>query len=405
MGCFAGIDWGCEKHAVCVVDDAGAVRASFEVAHDAKGLAEMLQRLGKFGPLSELRIGIERPSGVVVDTLLEAGCRVVAIHPNVLKACRPRYRACGGKHDLGDAYIAADVVRTDGHRLRDLSPLSDEIRALRALVRTRDDLVASRVAYANQLRSLLESFWHGAAHVFADVDSPIALAFLQKYSTPASAARLGEKRMQSFLGQHSYCGRRSAAELLARLREAPDGKAGELEQEARGEAVLALVAVLRQIVTQVQLLTARIEHDVAALPDGQIVMSFPRAGRINAAQMLCELGDDRARFASAEHLAAEAGVVPVTYASGKRTGVVFRWACNRHLRSAVCTFADNSRHSSPWAAGVYAAARARGCDHPHAIRILARAWIHVLWRAWVDRKPYDATRHTAAARIAAAASA
>jgi len=403
MGCFAGIDWGSMKHAACVVDDTGKVLASFEVAHDANGVAELLRRLCKFGPSSELRVGIERPSGVIVDTLLDAGFRVVAIHPNVLKACRPRYRAAGGKHDLGDAYIVADVVRTDGHRFRDLQPLGDEIRALRALVRTRDDLVHARVAHANQLRALLESFWPGAAQIFADVDSPIALAFLAKYPGPASAARLGEKRLASFLGQHKYPGRRSAAELLQRLRQAPDGKAGELEADARSEAVLALACILRHLVAQLRLLTSRIEHDVAALPDGRIVMSFPRAGRINAAKILSELGDDRGRFVSAEHLAAEAGVVPVTYASGKHCGVVFRWACNRNLRVAICTFADNSRHASPWAASFYQAACARGCDHPHAIRILARAWIHVLWRAWTDRKHYDPAQHGAAARMAATA--
>jgi hypothetical protein len=58
--------------------------------------------------------------------------------------------------------------------------------------------------------------------------------------------------------------------------------------------------------------------------------------------------------------------------------------------------ADNSRHQSPWAADVYRRAWARGCDHPHAIRILARAWARVLCRAWTDRQPYDPTKHTAA---------
>jgi transposase len=399
MGFFGGVDWGSVAHAACVVDDAGTVVAQFEVAHSEAGITALLEKLRKVAPLAELRVAIERPSGVVVDTLLDAGCRVVAIHPNVLKACRPRYRAAGGKNDLGDAYIIADVLRTDGHRFRDLVPCGDEIRALRTLVRTRDDLVATRVGLANQLRSLLGSFWPGATCLFADIDSPISLAFLAKYSTPASVARLGEKRIASFLGQNSYCGRRSPRELLQRLRAAAQGKAGEAEADAKGEAVLALVSVLRPLVAQIQQIGSRIEHDLEALADGQLVMSFPRAGRINAAQILSELGDDRSRFVSAEHLAAEAGVVPVTYASGKHCGVVFRFACNHMLRRAVCTFADNSRHESPWAGNVYKAARARGCDHPHAIRILARAWIHVLWRAWQDRQRYDPARHRAATRI------
>ena len=139
----------------------------------------------------------------------------------MLKASRPRYSAAQGKSDPGDAFILADLLRTDGHRFRPLLPLSDETRALRALVRTRDDLVAQRIALANQLRALLERFWPGAAVIFADIDSPIALAFLQRYPTPQSAQYLGERRLQAFLAHHAYCGRRSAKELLERLHSAP----------------------------------------------------------------------------------------------------------------------------------------------------------------------------------------
>ena len=131
------------------------------------------------------------------------------------------------------------------------------------------------------------------------------------------------------------------------------------------------------------------------------MQTLPRTGTVNAAQMLAELGDDRARFTSAEQLAAEAGVAPVTHASGKHRDVTFRWACNKRLRSALTTFADNSRHASAWAADVYRRARARGCDHPHAVRILARAWVRVLWRCWQAHTPYDVTRHRAAAAFAA----
>jgi transposase len=266
-------------------------------------------------------------------------------------------------------------------------------------VRARDDLVAERIALANQLRALLESFWPGAAAIFADVDSPIALAFLARYPTPQSAQHLGEKRLAAFLARHAYCGRRSAAELLDRLRNAPAGLAGEAESEAKGEVVRVLVTVMEPLVAQMQKLSAAVEHAIAEHVDGEIVMSFPRSGRINAAQILAELGNDRLRFASEEHLAAEAGVAPVTYASGKHRGVGFRWACNKHLRLALTTFADNSRHASPWAADVYRRARARGCAHPHAVRILARAWVRVLWRCWQDRTLYNPLSHRGAQTI------
>jgi transposase len=390
---FAGLDWASRTHAVCVIDEQARVLAQFEVTHDAAGLTELLHRLRGAGVTA---IAIERPSGLIVDALVEAGFAVVPIHPNVVKATRPRYRSHGGKSDASDAYLLADLLRTDAHRFRPLAAQCDDIRALRALVRGRDDLVATRVQLANQLRSLLESFWPGAAEVFADVDSPIALDFIQRYPTPESARRLGPKRMAAFCAQHGYSGRRGAEALLERLHQAPKVGLGEMEAEAKGELALSLARILARLVEQIRLLTSRIEHHIADSEDGRILMSFPRAGRICAAQILAELGSVRERFDSDEQLAAEAGVAPVTYASGKSRAVTFRWACNHRLRAALTCLADNSRHASAWAAVVYAKARARGCDHPHAIRILARAWLRVIWRAWIDRKPYDPALHTAA---------
>jgi transposase len=388
--CFAGLDWASRTHAACVIDEHGSVRVHFEIAHDAPGLADLVRRLRAAGVTA---VAIERPSGLIVDVLLEAGFAVVPIHPNIVKATRPRYRSHGGKSDATDAYLLADLLRTDGHRFKPLAPQSDEIRALRSLVRGRDDLVATRIGLANQLRSLLQSFWPGAAEVFADVDSPIALAFVKRYPTPEAASRLGHKRMASFCGQHAYSGRRSPEELLQRLHQAPLVSLGELEMQAKGELALSLVRTLSRLVEQIRVLTSRIEHDVGSFEDGKLLMSLPRAGRICAAQLVCELGSQRDRFASDEHLAGQAGVAPVTYTSGKSKAVAFRWACNHRLRAALTCLADNSRHASAWAADVYARARARGCDHPHAIRILARAWLRVIWRVWQDRKPYDPTQH------------
>jgi len=222
---LAGLDWGGAHHAVCVLDDAGRIVTRFELRHDAAGLAALLARLKRLAPPAELPVAIERPSGLLVDALVEAGHPVVPVHPNIVKACRPRYRAACAKSDPGDAFMLADILRTDGHRFRPLTRLSDDIRALRALVRGRDDLVATRLCLANQLRSLLEGFWPGAAAIFAALDSPIALAFVRRYPTPDSAARLGEKRMAAFMASQAYCGRRSPAELLARLRAAPAGLA------------------------------------------------------------------------------------------------------------------------------------------------------------------------------------
>jgi len=394
---FAGLDWAVHTHAVCVIDAVGGVLERFEVAHDRDGLAELMRRLARFG--GHVRIAIERPSGLIVDALVEAGHHVFPIHPNAVKASRPRYRSHGAKSDASDAYLLADLLRTDGHRWRELSPQSDSIRALRALVRSRDDLVSTRVSLSNQLRSTLEAFWPGAACIFADIASPIGLAFLRRYPSASAGAKITEATLSRFCTSQHYSGRRSAAELLGRLRSAAVGLAGAQTNEAAGQLVRSMVAVLQPLVEQITDLTRSIERFVESLPDGQIVMSFPRAGRVCAAQILAELGDVRERFPSADQLAAEAGTVPVTYQSGKTRSVAFRWACNYRLRQAITCLADNSRHANEWARSVYTAARTRGHDHPHAIRILARAWLRVIWRAWTDRRPYDPALHNAAQRL------
>lgn len=398
MRYFVGLDWAKLKHAVCVIDEDGEIVTRLAVNHTAEGLTRLVTALRRFGDPGELGIAIERPSGLLVDTLAEAGFAVYPIHPNVVKASRPRYSAALGKTDPGDAYLLADLLRTDGHRFRALCSVSDETRALRALVRARSDLLGARVGLANQLRALLESFWAGAVAIFGEIDSPIALAFLLEFPTPPSAARLGQKQMAAFLSDQGYCGHRSPDELLQRLRAAPAIKLGPAEMAAKGALVCSYAILLDTTVKQIRQLTSTIERAVMDHADATVFTSFPRIGKLNAAQILAELGP-RDRFLSEEQLAGEAGVAPVTHMSGKHRAVVFRWACNHRLRAALTWWADNSRRASPWARGLYLSARQRGCDHPHAIRILTRAWLRVLWRCWKDAKPYDLTQHHAAAAL------
>ncbi|MBV8711187.1 MAG: IS110 family transposase [Solirubrobacterales bacterium] len=90
--------------------------------------------------------------------------------------------------------------------------------------------------------------------------------------------------------------------------------------------------------------------------------------------MLAEIGDCRDRCPTYRALAADAGQAPVAVESGKAKHAQFRWACDHRLRAAFCTLADSSRRHNPWAADIYDRACARGASHPHAVRILGRAW-------------------------------
>jgi transposase len=394
---FTGIDWAAETHAVCVMDAAGKITAEFTIAHSADGIAQLVRRLARYGNPAVIPIAIERPNGRLVDLLLEAGHPVVPVSPNAIKTWREGEVLSGAKSDAGDAAVIAEYLRLRSHRLRVAVPYSGETQALRTVVRTRSDLVDMRVAATNQLSALLEASWPGAKAIFADVESAISLAFLTRYPTPASAARLA-----AFCASHGYSGKRPASELLARLRSAPAGTADPALTTALGTAILAMVTVLTALNSAVRDLDRSAAARLGEHPDGAIFTSLPRSGQVNAAQVLAEWGDCRQAYDGPDSVAALAGVTPVTKESGKHRGVHFRWACNKRFRKAMTTFADNSRHASPWAAKVYSDARAAGKDHPHAVRILARAWIRVIWPCWISHTPYDPARHGAAAALAAA---
>jgi transposase len=392
MAAIAGLDWAADKHDVLVADEHGRLLARRVVEHSEQGICELIDLLA--GQQVE-RVAIERPDGLLVGRLLAAGIEVLAIHPNQVKAARDRFRPAGGKSDGFDAFVLCELARTDHHRFPALAPSSDETVALRALSRSREDLVATRVELANRLRAELDAFWPGARAIFADVDSKIALAFLERYPSPADARALGVKRLQAFLARNSYCGRRSPEQLLERLRGAPASCCGEAETEARRAIVLALIATLGPIVEQIALLTSQIAGAVRAHPDGPIFLALFRDPKssVTAAGLVAEIGDNRARYPNPDTLAADAGMCPVAVESGKHRAATFRRGCDHRLRAHLATLADSTRHWHPWAHNVYTHARARGCDHPHAIRILGRAWTRVLWRCWHDHTPYDPTRH------------
>src|SRR5450432_3461867 len=292
VGNCAGIDWASEKHGVLIADDAGNALLGETFAHDESGITALCDALVCF----EVEVvAIERPDGVLVERLLEAGIQVLALHPNQVKAARDRFRASGGKSDRFDCFVLCELARTDRHRFRLLDPDSDQTKALKALTRAREDLVAARVALANQLRAELERFWPGPVGLFSSIDSPISLAFLARYPSPHDARGLGEKRLAAFLKAHHYTNRKTAAQLLERLRSAAAGRAGEIETRRRRSIVLHLTRTLAVMVEQIGELESEIADALDVHPDGEIFRSFfPRETR-SSAQRRC-----RARSGTAD---------------------------------------------------------------------------------------------------------
>jgi transposase len=288
--------------------------------------------------------------------------------------------------------VLCELARTDRHRFRILEPDLDETKALRALVRAREDLVGARVALANQLCAELERFWPGPIGLFCDLDSPISLAFLARYPSPTDARALGEKRLAGFLKGQRYNNRKTPAQLLGRLRSAPSGRAGKIETRQRRSVVLRLVCTLQVMVKQIAELDGEITEALDAHPDGEIFRSFfrRRDSVICAATLLAEIGDCRGRYPHRAAIAADGGQAPVAKESGKRKHAQFRRACNKRLRNALSTLAHSSRISNPWAADRYASVATTTAARyaPSAAPGAASSG------CWQNRTPYDPQQHT-----------
>src|SRR5881296_3354102 len=153
MACrYAGIDWATEKHDVLVADEDGSEVLAGTFAHDESDVTSLCRTLVR---LEVALVAIERPDGMLVERLLDAGLRVLALHPNKVAAARDRFRVSGGKSDRFDAFVLCELARTDHHRFRVLEPDCDQTKAIRAITRAREDLVETRIGVMNQLRAEL----------------------------------------------------------------------------------------------------------------------------------------------------------------------------------------------------------------------------------------------------------
>jgi transposase len=394
---FVGIDWGGSHHQVCVVDAAGVRRRQVRLAHDVAGLARLDQELGRLG--AGLPVAVERAEGLLVEHLQARGHVVYPVSPRIAARARERYRAASSKDDVFDAFVLADTLRHEHGHWRPLPRCSLLLAELRALTRDRDRLLATQQRTEAQLRAILEAYHPAPARLFSSLDRQVTLAFIADYPTPQAAAVVGPQRMARFLARNRYTGRVKPEVLVERLRAnlltgAPGTVAGKTHSALVFAELLGLLN--RQLADYDDAIALAVERH----PDAAIFASFPGVGPIGTAVLLAEIGEDRTHYPTPAVLLAEAGLAPVTRASGRSRQVRFRYAANRRLREACVWWAYNSLKESTWASDAYQQARARG-QHPYrALRGLGARWMRVLWHCWTDRVPYDPATHHRTARPA-----
>ena len=394
MEVYLGIDWSQYKHDVAILNQAGSCLARFTIPHKPDGFLKLdasRQALGV--SRSQCLVSLETAHNLVMDFLWDRGySEVYVIPPNVVRSTRGRYGQSGARSDQSDAFLLADLLRTDRARFQPWHPDSLLTRQIRGKVSLIGHLTQSLVRHGNRLRALLWRFYPAALQVFSDLTAPITLDFLREYPSPDAAAQLPFAEFETFARQHHYPNPKLLKRCFARLNapqpQADPGTTLVYQDEVGVLCSLLLVLVHAKKTALRELQTLSQEH-----PDYAIFHSLPGAGDYLAAGLVAKFGDDRQRFPSPAGVQALAGTCPVTDASGKRKVIRFRRACDREFRHIVQQWALCSLTSSIWANAYWERVRPHCHSDSHAYRCLGNRWLAIAWRLWQDRRPYNETFH------------
>jgi transposase len=380
---FVGDDWAEAHHDVEVQDETGRRLARRRLPEGVAGIAGLHALLAEYLPAEadpgQVVVGIETDRGPWVAALVAAGYQVFAINPLSAARYRERHVTSGAKSDPGDAKVLADLVRTDRHNHRPIAGDSELAEAVKVLARTHQNLIWTRQRQTNTLRSTLREFYPAALVAFDDLAGRDALAVLGKAPTPERGKALRVTQVSAALraaGRERNLTRR-AAEITTALR-TEQLSAPPLLADAFGATVSALVAVIGELVRQIETVQARLEASFNSHPDAEILRSLPGLGPVLSARVLAEFGDDPHRYADARARKNYAGTAPITRASGTRRVVLARVARNRRLADALYQWAFAALTSSPGARAYYDTHRARGATHHQALRTLANRLVGIL---------------------------
>jgi transposase len=393
---YVGVDWADEFHQVWVNDAEGKKVVEMTIEQNMKGMSELARWLHERKAEGvELWASIEKPHGRIVDFLLDHGVVVYPVNPKALDRARDRFRMSQSKSDCFDAYVLAEFLRTDHVHLRALQPDSEQAQELKMLTRDHHRLGRHKTRLVNQIEVTLKEYYPRPLEVFSDLESKIALDFLQQYPTPRALSELTRRKWNRFAKREHHLGEERCKELWEKLSQ-PQLKIPEHVVRAKAQLLLVLVSQLKSLAEAVRNYSEEVERFFASMPAANLVKTLPGGKSGTTVPMLwAELGDAKNRWQSFRHLQAEAGAVPVTKASGKSRVVQFRFACNKLLRYASYWFSFNSLNRCEWANKYYRDQRAKGHSHPQALRALGAKWLKIIFVMWRDHKPYDENYHLA----------
>lgn len=390
MEITCGIDWAESHHDVAVVDGVGKVLGRRRIDTGVGGFTALVELLAEHtDDPTGVPVAIETDKNLLVVALQAAGNPVYAINPRAVARYRERHGQAGGKSDPGDAYVLANILRTDQRMHRALPRVSETALAVKALARQHQEAIWSLHQTVSRLRSVLLEFYPQAVKAFPNLKHKAALTILAAASTPEAGLKLTRRKVITLLHR---CGRRNdpalVEHIVAALRTAALRQAPQVEH-ALGLTVTGLIGIIEAMANSVDKLKEALTIEFERHPHAAVLRSAPGLGPVLAARVLAEIGDDALRFNSAQSLRAFAGTAPITRTSGRSRFVNARRVRNKRLADACHWWAFAMITKSPGARAHYDRRRAAGDSHNAALRNLANKNIGRLWWCLQREQPWD----------------
>jgi transposase len=399
LAASVGLDWADQQHLICLqAKDRNQVE-SMRLEQKPDALHEWIAQLRSRFAAGKVGIAIEQSRGAVIHALMMYDfLELYPINPKALARYREAFRVSGAKDDPSDAELLMDLLRLHRGRLRAWLPDSVATRRLHILAEYRRKLVNNRIRHTNRITSLLKMYFPQALDWAGDLNTVQACDFLQRWPTLMAVRQTDPAQLQTFYSQHRCRNRALIQERLQQISSARALTDDPAIVETLSLAVQADVAQLRPILDWIAHFDQIIAQQFTLHPEHALFASFPGAGPVYAPRLLAIFGQDRSRWNSTADFLCHSGIAPVTKKSGNSCSVHRRLACSNFIRQTCHEFAAQSIRYSTWARVYYDQMRARGLKHPAAVRALAFKWIRIIYRCWMDRKPYDEQIYLASLR-------
>jgi len=125
------------------------------ISDDCAGFSRLLELLATHaakGRVTEIPVALETAQGLLVAALRAAGVRLFPINSLSVARYRDRYSPSRSKSDASDAFVLANILRTDRAARRQLPADTEQAQAIRVLARAQQDAIWDRQQTANKLR-------------------------------------------------------------------------------------------------------------------------------------------------------------------------------------------------------------------------------------------------------------